>query len=320
MSKRTPQGTQASYPMRTVCALTGLKPMTLRAWERRYGLIEPVRTPGGHRLYTQEQVDQISRALAMVEQGTSIGAAARALRSSAAPGATDVWTAFRTQIIAAIDRFDESALETIYESALALQPIEAVTRKLFVPVLEELGRRWATAKEGWVAEEHFFTTYTRNKLGARLHHRRRTALRSRLLCACAPGEQHELGLLLFALAAHDNDVGCVLLGPDMPMAELASVCGRARCDGITISMSTQPRAAWLEDALPQLVAQVRKPVFIGGPASAAHVDAIARASAVAIGADLSNGLRRVLTVLRPAVTPAQARRAASARGSSSWKA
>jgi hypothetical protein len=200
-------------------------------------------------------------------QGTAGHAA---IRRGNASGAPDLWTTFRTRIIAAIDSFDESAIETIYESALALQPIEAVTRKLFVPVLEELGRRWEMAGESWVAEEHFFTTYTRNKLGARLHHRRRTALRLRLLWTCAPGQQHELGLLLFALAAHDNDVGCVLLGPDMPIGERASVCARARCDGVTMSMSTQPQ-----------------------------------------------GLRRVLAVIKPAP---QARRAASAPGSSIWKA
>lgn len=295
MVKRMPQPTPPTYPIRTVCALTGVNAVTLRAWERRYGIIEPLRTPGGHRLYTQEHVDQINRALAMVERGTSIGSAARTLRGATASAAVDIWAALRTQIIAAIVRFDEAALESIYESALALQPIEAVTRKLVVPVLEELGRRWESA-EGRVAEEHFFTTYTRNKLGARLHHRRRAAARLRLLCACAPGEQHELGLLLFALAAHDNDANCVLLGPDMPIDELAAVCARARCDAIVLSVSMKPSEEWLQ-SLPQLVASVRKPVFVGGRASLTHSDAIARAGALAIGADVSQGLRRILSSL-----------------------
>jgi MerR family transcriptional regulator, light-induced transcriptional regulator len=297
MTNRVPQQTLQTYPIRTVCALTGLNPITLRAWERRYGFIKPIRTPGGHWMYTQEHVDQINRAMAMLERGTSIGSAARALRGTTAPLAgTNVWMALRTQVISAIVRFDEAALDAIYESALTLQPIEAVTRKLFVPVLEELGRRWEWS-EGRVAEEHFFTTYTRNKLGARLHHRRRVATPFRLMCACAPGEQHELGLLLFALAAHDNNLGCVLLGADMPMEELAAACTRARCDGIAISMSMKARGAWLEHELPQLVAKLGKPVFVGGRASAAHSDAIARAKAVAIGADISNGLRQIFSVL-----------------------
>jgi MerR family transcriptional regulator, light-induced transcriptional regulator len=296
MTERPRGSTQQTFPIRTVCALTGLNPITLRAWERRYGFIKPIRTPGGHRLYTQQNVDQLNRAVAMLERGISIGSAARALRGTPAPSTTDVWAALRNQVVASIVRFDEAALDAVYQSAMALQPIEAVTRKLFVPVLEELGRRWESA-EGPVAEEHFFTTYTRNKLGARLHHRRGMATPNRLVCACAPGEQHELGLLLFALAAHDNNLGCVVLGADMPMNELAMACGRARCDGIAISMSMEPHGEWLEQDLPQLVAKVGKPVFVGGRASVSHCDAIERAKAITIGADISNGLRRVLSVL-----------------------
>jgi DNA-binding transcriptional MerR regulator len=299
--RRAPQLGQQTYPIRTVCALTGINPVTLRAWERRYGFIQPIRTPGGHRMYTQEHVDQIARALTMREQGTSIGSAARALRGTTPPATKNLWGALRAQVIAAVVRFDEAAVDTIYESALALQPIEAVTRKLLIPVLEELGRRWESA-QGSVAEEHFFTTYTRNKLGARLHHHRRAATAFRLLCACAPGEQHDLGLLLFALAAHENNLGCVLLGADMPVEELAAASTRARCDGIAISMSIEPQGAWLDRELPRLVANSRKPVFVGGHAAAAYGDAITRAEAVAIGSDLSNGLRRVLAVLNSYLT------------------
>src|SRR5688500_13806700 len=137
-----------TYPIRIVCALTGLNPITLRAWERRYGFIEPIRTPGGHRLYTQEHVDQINRTLSMLASGMQIGAAARVVRRSAASSSrTDVWVALRSQAIAAIMRFDESALDAIYESALGLQTIEVVTHKLLVPVLEELGRRWESRSE-----------------------------------------------------------------------------------------------------------------------------------------------------------------------------
>lgn len=288
---------EATYPIRTVCALTGINPITLRAWERRYGLIQPIRTPGGHRLYTREHIDQISRALGMIERGTPIGAAARALRRiGTSPDPADAWAALRGQVIAAITRFDEAALDATYESALALQPIEAVTRKLLLPVLAELGRRWESA-EGSVAEEHFFAMYTRTKLGARLHHRHRGTADFRLLCACAPGEQHELGLLLFALAAHDQRISCVLLGADMPLSELPAACARATCDGIAISTSTVLDESWLRDGLPQLVARANRPVFVGGQAAASHGDAIARASAIALGGDIARGLRRIRATL-----------------------
>jgi DNA-binding transcriptional MerR regulator len=300
---------QPAFPIRTVCALTGLNPITLRAWERRYGLIEPIRTPGGRRLYTQQHVDQINKALSMLASGMPIGAAARAVRRSTATATrTDVWAALRTQTIAAVMRFDEAALDTIYESALGLQSIDAVTRQLFVPVLEELGRRWEST-EGGIAEEHFFTAYTRNKLGARLHHRRRIAPVARLLCACAPGEHHELGLLLFALAAHDQNIACVLLGANMPFAELPAACAQARCDGIVISMSLQSEPQGLEHELREVARKARRPVFVGGGASALHGDAIAAAGAIALGADITGGVGR----LRDTLAGAEGERGRSGR-------
>jgi hypothetical protein len=233
----------------------------------------------------------------MLASGMPIGAAARAVRrSTAGPSRTDVWSALRSQTISAVMRFDESALDAIYESALGLQSIEAVTRKLFVPVLEELGRRWEST-EGRIAEEHFFTAYTRNKLGARLHHRRRIAPVARLLCACAPHEHHELGLLLFALAAHDQNVACVVLGADMPFHELADACKRAGCDGIVISMSMQTEPPGLERDLREVVTKAGRPVFVGGEAAARFSDAITGAGAIVIGADISGGVRRLLATL-----------------------
>src|SRR5512143_4115179 len=60
-------------PIRTVSSLTGVNPVTLRAWERRYGLVKPVRTPKGHRLYTMADVELINQVVALLEGGMSIG-------------------------------------------------------------------------------------------------------------------------------------------------------------------------------------------------------------------------------------------------------
>lgn len=70
--KRIMQANEALYPIREVSNLTGVNSITLRAWERRYSLIEPVRTEGGHRLYTQAHIEQIKSAVALTEQGVAI--------------------------------------------------------------------------------------------------------------------------------------------------------------------------------------------------------------------------------------------------------
>lgn len=72
------------FPIRTVSTLTGVNPVTLRAWERRYGIVQPQRTPKGHRLYSAEDVERIHRVLGLLERGISIGQVRQLLEASGA--------------------------------------------------------------------------------------------------------------------------------------------------------------------------------------------------------------------------------------------
>ena len=287
-------------PIRTVASLTGVNAITLRAWERRYGLIRPQRTPKGHRLYTRQHVDLIQRVLAMVARGVPIGRVREALEA-AGPERTEAagkgpWHDYLERMADAIARFDEAALDEVYDEALSLHPIEGVSRLLLVPLLVSLGLRWKKVSGG-IAEEHFFAVYLRNKLGARLHHRKRLVTGWRLLAACAPGEHHEIGLLLFALAAHGAGLRVVLLGADTPLAEIAIAVRRAGCDAAVISSAVDPAPGLLERELPTLAAKARVPVFFGGSVSERHRPAINAAGAIALGTDLDAGVRHVVATL-----------------------
>ena len=94
------------YPIRAVSALTGVNSITLRAWERRHGLIKPVRTPKGHRLYTREDIDLIHKVTALLDKGVAIGQVRAALglrrRRTRPSPATDQWTDYRATMISAI--------------------------------------------------------------------------------------------------------------------------------------------------------------------------------------------------------------------------
>ena len=288
-------------PIRTVASLTGVLPVTLRARERRYGLIRPQRTPTGHRFYTRDHVDLIHRVLALTAQGVPISDVRRALAGSedkpAAARPAGPWSRYLARMSRAIAQFDDAALDEVYDDALSLHPIERVTSNLLMPLLAELGRRWER-EAGAVAEEHFFAVYLRNKLGARLHHRRPLS-GLKLLLACAPGEHHEIGLLLFALAANDAGLRCVPLGADIPLSELAPAALRAGCCAIVISSSVDPEPATLRQSLPELVAQARIPVFVGGQTSVRHRDALVRAGAIPLGTDIRAGVRLLLSAVEP---------------------
>lgn len=283
-------------PIRTVAALTGVNAITLRAWERRHGLVRPLRTPSGHRVYTQAHVEQIRRVLALTREGVSIGQVRAALAAQDTPAldkpAAGPWPAYRKRMAGAIAAFDEAGLEDAYAEALSLYPVERVTRMLLLPLLEELGARWSKVAGG-VAEEHFFSTYLRNKLGARFHHRRPHEAGAKLLIACAPGEHHEIGLLLFALSAHETGLRVVLLGANVPFAETAAAARRSQCDAVVLSSSIEPERAPFFAGLGALCAQLKRPVFLGGTTALAHENEIHDAGAIPLGAAIEPALERI---------------------------
>jgi DNA-binding transcriptional MerR regulator len=281
-------------PMRTVAAMTGVNPVTLRAWERRYGLVRPLRTEKGHRLYTREHVEQIRRVLALAGRGVPFGRMREVLDAEVGRKSREVargpWTALLERMLAATARFDEAELDRIYDEALSLQPIDRITQVLLLPLLARLGDRWQHMPGG-IAEEHFFSTYLRSKLGARLQHRMRYAAGPRLLTACGPGEQHEIGLLLLALEAQAAGMRPIVLGADTPFHEIAHACRSSASDAIVVSMSVEPAAGLIERELATLVHEAGVPVFVGGATAVTLARAIEKAGAVALGVDLEGGVR-----------------------------
>lgn len=293
------------YPIGTVSELTGVNAITLRAWERRYGLFEPVRKTSGHRLYTQQHIDQINRIVSLLDRGMRIGqvrAHLDAEQARAADGTGTVqalWNRYLERMIAGVVQFDEAALEETYGEALAIYPVKTVTEELLTPLLMELGRRWEDG-EGTVAEEHFFGCYLRSKLGARFHHRVRAQDGPKLLLACLPGDRHETGLLLFALAANDAGYQTIVLGADMPLDELPAAARKTRCAAIVLSGLVAPDSATLKGDLSACVRKCNVPVFIGGRASVEACDALKHAGTEPLGTDVETGLARMAEILNDA--------------------
>jgi DNA-binding transcriptional MerR regulator len=289
-------------PIRTVSSLTGVNPVTLRAWERRYGLIKPVRTPKGHRLYTMADVDYIQQVTVLLQAGMSIGQVRHVLDPEQPRTETaeeqkdgkdgDVWFGYQQGMIKAVEGFEESDLDDLYNEALSLYPVNVVIDRLVVPLLQELGRRWEQT-EGSIAEEHFFGVYLRNKLGARFHHMRRSPGGPKLLAACLPGEQHEIGLLLFALAAMDRDYRVILLGANMPLAVLPPVVRRTASQAIVLSGSASCSIEDLRGDLLHLVGEVAIPVFAGGKVAVTHAEDLTATGIGLLGDNLTVAIGRL---------------------------
>jgi DNA-binding transcriptional MerR regulator len=296
MAEQQPNG--GLYPIGTVSEITGVNAVTLRAWERRYGLIQPERTPKGHRLYSQTDIDKIQHILEQLGKGIAISRVAESLHTLTTQeiSEADVWERYRARMIEAISQFDESVLDAVYNEAMSLYPVDIVTRQLLTPLLKQLGDRWQST-EGSVAEEHFFSVFMRNKLGARFHHRNMRNTGPCLIAACLPGEHHEFGLLLFALAAHARGYRLILLGANMPLTELPHVIQRTQSDGIVLSGSIEMDTASFRAEMQNLVEASSIPVFVGGRVAEDYHYAIAAAGATPLHEDLFATLRTIGSIL-----------------------
>ena len=289
------------YPIRTVSTLTGINPVTLRAWERRYNLIRPQRTPKGHRIYTHEQIDLIKRIVKLVESGIAISQVSHYLKENQElddieEEAQDPWRLYQETMLKVIHQFDEIKLDNIYNDALSLYPIDLVITRLIVPMLKLLGERWETEETG-ISEEHFFSVFLRNKLGARYHHLNGQINGPLILAACIPGENHELGLLLFCLSLVNQGFRVILLGANSPLEELQAVSLRVNVQGIVLSGSQRPPRGFFKK-LEQLVEHVEVPVFLGGSISLTYRNQISGTGTIPLGDKIQPAMMKLKTRFR----------------------
>jgi DNA-binding transcriptional MerR regulator len=259
-----------------------VKPETIRAWERRYGLLTPHRTPGGFRLYTDEDVrrvqamrDHMARGLAAAEAARLVvdgwTRAARAEPSDIERGALDAEAA---GLAASLARFDSAAANASLDRLLATFSLDTVLDEVVVPYLSALGERWERG-EASVGEEHFASNVIRGRLLG-LARGWGQGSGPRAILACAPGEQHDLGLLCFGIALSDRGWRIDYLGADTPVATIADLAGRVSPAAIVIAAEVEGR---LDEATDELSALAREhTVAIGGratsPALAARVGAM----------------------------------------------
>ncbi|MTV26742.1 MerR family transcriptional regulator [Nitriliruptoraceae bacterium ZYF776] len=208
---------------------TGVAVPTLRAWERRYGLLAPARTDGGHRLYSEFDVDRVRAMQRLLDEGWSAAAAAReVLRvpsnvtrlapSDDPPASGGAAADLVARLEAAIDAFDAPAADALVDDVFARFDVPRGLDEVLLPVLRRVGDGWQDDPRV-IAREHFATNTLRPRLHRLLRASARTA--SRECVAAAPeGEEHDLGLLASAVVAADAGWRVHYLGARTPTAAL----------------------------------------------------------------------------------------------------
>lgn len=215
-----------SYRIKRVAKITGINPATLRAWERRYNLIAPGRTDSGYRLYSDEDVAMLSRIRQFTAEGLTIGEAIARVRRSVAPLAAGAQAPelsdVRAQLRDALLRFDRAGALAGYERLAHLSP-DRRAEDVLLPLMREIGDLWEDGS-AVVAQEHFASAFVREKLAGMI-----AELDGGVgpgpegVCAGAPGELHEFGLMACALHMAAGGWKVLYLGADVPLEETARV-------------------------------------------------------------------------------------------------
>jgi MerR family transcriptional regulator, light-induced transcriptional regulator len=245
---------------------TGVSPELLRAWEQRYGLLHPLRSDGGFRLYSAEDEHRVAVMRGHLGRGLSAAEAARlTLAGGGRPAAEPAVDRGAGELRAALDAFDESAAQSALDGLLAAFSAEVVLREVVLPYLRELGDRWERG-EASVAQEHFASQVLRGRLlGLARGWDRGSGPRA--LLSCMPGEQHDLGLIVFGLSLRERGWRIVFLGPDTPLDTLADAAAALRPAVVVVAATT---AAHFEPGRRMLRTLARSvPVWAAGPGTTA---------------------------------------------------
>jgi DNA-binding transcriptional MerR regulator len=222
----------------------GANPAVLRAWERRYGLLQPERSPSGYRLYSPEDVRRASDMQAYLARGIAPAQAAELAKAAPADVAPTLSLPVGNELLVrlreTLDRYDGAGAERLIDRCLLNLGLATAIQTVFLPYLHDLGSRWERG-EITVAEEHFASNVVRRRL-LRVADGWERGGGPVALLACAPGEHHDIGLVCFGLALHSYHGWRVkYLGADTPLPDLVRAALVIRPDFIGASAVSPAR-------------------------------------------------------------------------------
>ena len=231
---------QTLYPIREVARLTGINPVTLRAWERRYGLIQPIRTESGHRLYSVSDIETVRQVMGWLERGVAVSKVAELLARSVKPEQThqdaclDEYAHWQTRVQSALSAFDERELDRLYGQVFSSYPVEVVFQSVFLPLWRQLMR--AQDEFGRTSEWLLLDNFLRARVQQRLQVQAWDAPHSVLLVAMSE-LSHELELLVAGLMLCRNDLAVRLLAMGQPLDELSLIADKIKPEAVVVFAS-----------------------------------------------------------------------------------
>lgn len=254
-----------TFNLKVVVRETGVKPHTLRAWEWRYGLPRPQRTSGGHRLYSQHDIDTVRWLLARQEEGMTISRAVElwfylegknedpltvaAYHLEEPPAVSEVkstLTDIREQWVASCLRFDEEMAERMLAQAFAIYPVSVVCLEVLLKGLSHIGNMWYHNK-ATAHQEHFASALITQRLGSLVAASPTPIRLGRVLITCPPYEDHTIALHMISLLLRYRGWEVVYLGANVPLERLEVTTDTLKPDLVVMAAQRLRTAATLLD-------------------------------------------------------------------------
>jgi DNA-binding transcriptional MerR regulator len=277
------------FPIREVARLTGINPVTLRAWERRYGLIQPTRTESGHRLYSMTDIETVRNILGWIDRGVAVSKVGKILAKTEPLKALSHiipnelvladYAQWQQQVQAAVSGFDDVQLERVYGQIFSSYSLPVVFQDILMPLWKQLLQR----QEGFgqTSEWLFFDAFLRSRVAQRLLMVRDTSKR-RIVVSALAGQCHELELLVAALYLSGMDSGVRVLTIGQPFDELTLVCERIQPLALVLFSNHVPTAE-LPRRLNRLALSLDCRLMLAGDASDLAQDSLAGTSIGCLG-------------------------------------
>ncbi|MDY7232794.1 MerR family transcriptional regulator [Hyalangium rubrum] len=282
---------ERTHRIHVAARLSGVREELIRAWERRYGVPRPQRTPSGYRMYTDADVEVLKRLKQLTEEGVPISEAVKLLpgreaepvRRPRQPPVEVSGTAvegWRARVLQAALAYDQRQVAEVLDEVLAALPPLKAFDEVLAPVQREVGDRWH-AGALTVAQEHLVSQVVRARLVSLLHAAPENEGARHAVLACFPEEQHEVGLLGAALRLRHAGLRVTLLGQRVPARDLGQLVAELRPDVVGLSAVMDPGAKAFERQLAELLAALPPdcPVWVGGAAAQAHPEVCERLGA-----------------------------------------
>jgi DNA-binding transcriptional MerR regulator len=275
---------------------SGVSPELLRAWERRYGLLSPIRSKGGLRLYSADDLGRVQAMQRLLAEGMAAAEAASVVAGHASAPDAPLLDPTRAiaELRAALDAFDEPAAQALLDQLFATATVDLVLSTVIVPFLHDLGDRWERG-EASVAQEHFAGSVIRGRMLG-LARGWGLGVGPVALLACLAGEQHDLGALAFGLALRSRGWRVSYFGADTPLETIKSAAELLDPALVVVAAVTDDRVRPVARELEALAGDFR--VALGG---AAALTAQLDADVLRLGGDPVEEAERVTALIHAQV-------------------